>query len=153
MIIRILHFIWKRLPVSVRWWLLWVRNTKFLVGVTGVVLDEQGHVLLMRHRFWDHRVWGLPGGAMLNHETCEQALARELYEETRLRLEDVRVVGVESGKSRRLAVELSARVRREGQQMKLDPLEILEAEFFPVSSLPEGVLPVHRALIERVVQA
>ncbi|MGE5501344.1 MAG: NUDIX domain-containing protein, partial [Ignavibacteriales bacterium] len=49
------------------------------LGVRGMVFDEAGKVLLIRHTYV--RGWHLPGGGVEKHETAEEALARELVEE------------------------------------------------------------------------
>jgi 8-oxo-dGTP diphosphatase len=54
----------------------------FSIGVSIVLLDEQGRWLLQRRS--DSGLWGLPGGGVEPGETFEQAAARELYEETGL---------------------------------------------------------------------
>ena len=49
------------------------------LGVRGMVFDEAGKVLLIRHTYVHG--WHLPGGGVEKHETAEAALARELVEE------------------------------------------------------------------------
>lgn len=49
------------------------------LGVRGMVFDEAGKVLLIRHTYV--RGWHLPGGGVERHETAEEALGRELVEE------------------------------------------------------------------------
>ena len=54
----------------------------FSVGVTVILLDEQGRWLLQRRS--DSGLWGLPGGGVEPGETFLEAAARELEEETGL---------------------------------------------------------------------
>ena len=49
----------------------------------GLVVDEQGQVLLIRARdLRNQPVWTLPKGALMTGETSEQAALREVREET-----------------------------------------------------------------------
>lgn len=59
-----------------------------------VVLDVDGRVLL--HRRSDNGCWGLPGGGIERGETAEQAVVREVREETGYEVEAERLVGVYS---------------------------------------------------------
>ncbi|MCB1885529.1 MAG: NUDIX hydrolase [Geminicoccaceae bacterium] len=65
-----------------------------MVGV-GVVVLQAGRILLVR-RSKPPRMgeWSLPGGRQEWGETVEEAGRREVFEETGLRLDEVRVVAV-----------------------------------------------------------
>src|SRR5690242_2766065 len=74
-----------------------------LPGVTGIVRDEQGRVLLMRRA--DNGFWGFPAGAIDPGETPAQAVEREVREETGLHVRATRVAGVFGGAGFRLRYE------------------------------------------------
>ena len=66
-----------------------------LNGSVTVVRDASGAVLL-QHRS-DGR-WGLPGGLMELGESCEETARRELWEETGVEADELRLLGVYSGR-------------------------------------------------------
>ena len=65
------------------------------VATVGALIENhRGEVLLIRTHKWSHR-WGIPGGKIERGEACEEALSREIREETALELEDIRFVMVQ----------------------------------------------------------
>ncbi|GGM13791.1 NUDIX domain-containing protein [Deinococcus aerophilus] len=60
-----------------------------VVCVGALVWGPDGRVLLARTTKW-RGLWGVPGGKVEGGETLEQAVTRELREETGLRLRDTR---------------------------------------------------------------
>lgn len=78
-------------------YILWLRRHVgrrriFHIGSIGAVRDETGRVLVMRRA--DTGDWDFPGGAMNLGETLVEALVREVREETGLRVEPLRLVGL-----------------------------------------------------------
>ena len=100
--------LWRRAGGRLQWRLVRWGNATFLVGLTGVVLDPQGRVLVLEHRYWMGNACGLPSGYAVRRETWERGLAREVREETGLEVADVTVVRVRSGFEGRIEVLLSA---------------------------------------------
>ena len=76
--------IWRRAPQWLRGAVTWMIAGKVIVGVSGVLLNEEGQVLLLRHRFHNNRIWGLPGGWLSPGETVYECWRREVKEELAL---------------------------------------------------------------------
>ncbi|MEO3867318.1 NUDIX domain-containing protein [Nonomuraea sp. B12E4] len=145
---RLIARLWLGLRGPLRWRLLYLSQAKFMAGVTGVVRDRDGNVLLLRHRFWnEHRQWGLPTGSAKRGETFERTVAREVREETGLEVSVGELVHLGSGFHLRIEVAYTAEYAG-GGTMRLDPMEILEARWCAPGDLPEGLLESHRLLIE-----
>ncbi len=69
-----------------------VGTTLLLVpSVTGLVFDDQSRVLLVKHS--NGGVWVAPGGAIDPGETPQDAVVREVWEETALHVEPTRFLG------------------------------------------------------------
>lgn len=75
---RILH-----LPKDVQLSVMRVTQDQFLVGVTGVIFNDQDEVLLFKHTYRQTE-WSLPGGYIKGKEHPQEALEREIEEETDL---------------------------------------------------------------------
>ena len=62
------------------------------VSVTGIVLRDDGRVLAIKRH--DDGRWVPPGGVLELDETPQDGVAREVYEETGLKVQPVRLSGV-----------------------------------------------------------
>jgi phosphoglycolate phosphatase len=59
-----------------------------VVTVGGLIFNDAGEVLMVRTHKWSN-LWGIPGGKIKWGETSEDALRRELKEETNLEVSDI----------------------------------------------------------------
>ncbi len=65
-----------------------------VVTVGALIRDRSGRYLMLRTHKWSGK-WGIPGGKVKRGESSEQALIRELKEETGLTVERIRFVMVQ----------------------------------------------------------
>ena len=77
--------LWKflRLPKNVQLFVMRIFQDQFLVGVTGVIFNENNEVLLFKHSYRYHS-WSLPGGYIKSGEHPREGLEREIKEESGL---------------------------------------------------------------------
>ncbi len=79
------------------------------VGAT--IINSEGKVLLCKSHKWGNR-YVIPGGHIELGETMEEALKREVFEETGLTVKDIRMLGINESifhptfheKKRRIAI-------------------------------------------------
>jgi len=144
-VIALLATIWRTLPERAQWRLLWLLNPKFTVGVSGVVLDDAGRVLLLKHTFRRRYPWGLLSGWVKGGEALEDALRREAMEETGLSISVERLVAVRKDRFS-LFLEAVYACRVSGGNFRPSN-EISEMRWCAVNSLPAGTHPDHAPLI------
>ncbi|WP_414054096.1 NUDIX domain-containing protein [Macrococcus equi] len=71
---------------------------KVWLGVTAIVINNNGDWLLLKKQYSGMRgMWSTPAGFVDNGETADQAVLRELYEETGIKGEVQGVIGLRSG--------------------------------------------------------
>ncbi len=109
------------------------------------IRDEAGRILLLR-RSDGEDLWGFPGGAIEPGERADEAVAREVREETGLEVEPAALIGVYSGPEYAFAYPNGDRVqpvtiffecRVMGGTLRPDMREIVDARYFgPGDNLP-----------------
>jgi ADP-ribose pyrophosphatase YjhB (NUDIX family) len=130
-------------------------------SVTGLVFDEQQRVLLVRPAKRD--IWVAPGGAVDPDEAPQNALAREVWEETGLLVEPTQLLGVFGGPEFRVWYSNGDEVgyvmaiyecRQIGGELKADQQEISEARFFAADELASVTLSRWaRLVVPQLMQA
>lgn len=145
MLMRVLALIFNAFPVRWQRRFMSAAHERFLVGVTGLGVDARGRVLLARHRFGAPQ-WRFLGGFLHRRERVEDALAREIKEETGLVIEVGPVLETITG-FRWARVELVFAFRVIGGAEALTA-EVAEIRWFPLDALPD-VRADQRGLIER----
>jgi len=117
-----------------------IRNP-YSLGVRVIVEDERGRVLLVRHSYLAG--WYLPGGGVDGGESLDEAACREVLEEAGI---------IASGKPALLNIYLNEEATgrdhvclfhlqawSQAENFLVPNAEILEAAFFSLEDLPEGL--------------
>ena len=116
----------------------------FRIGVFALIFNHEQQILLGHRRDIDW--WNLPGGGMEVGETVDEAVCREVREETVLEVEVEQLVGVYS-KPQKQEVVLTFLCQVIGGTLQSTE-ETRESRYFAPDGLPENTLPKHRQRIE-----
>ncbi len=121
------------------------------LGVRGVVQDDRGRVLLVRHTYG--KGWHFPGGGVERGETLAEAIAKELREEASVILKK---------SPRHFHTYRNTRTSRfdhvalficdgweHGEPWQPNS-EIAEIGFFPLEDLPKYITPYTRVRLEEI---
>lgn len=141
--------VYNRIPVFWQRRILDRAHSRFLVGVNGVGVGPDGRVILARHRFGSPQ-WRLLGGFIGREESFQDALRREIREETGLEIEVGPVLEANTG-HRWARIEVVYAYRVTGG--RLAPTgEILEVRSFAPGQLPE-IRADQRGIVDRHAEA
>ena len=149
MLKKLLGLVWRTTPRRMRRWSALVFQPRFTVSAGAVVVDAEGRVLLLKHVFRSGAGWGIPGGFISKGEQPEEAIRRELKEETGLELEETRFAFART-LARTNHVEIIFRCRPRGHAAARS-IEINRLEWFALDRLPESLGRDQRYLIKRAL--
>lgn len=138
--------VWRRVPKVLRRLTMRATHARFTVTAAAIVVDKQGKILLLKHRFRPGTGWGIPGGFIEAGEQADQGVRRELREEVGLELAVVELLTTRTFKKPR-QIEIVFRCRPMGDASP-QSVEIRKASWFSIDSLPEG-LPVDQQRLIR----
>lgn len=112
------------------------RNTR-PVTVDGLIIKEGKILLVKRNHEPYFGFWAIPGGYVEWEETCEEAVVREVKEETGLRTRIKRMIGVYSGPSRSPSYTITVAYLMEILGGKVEKsYEATEIDWFSLNDLP-----------------
>ena len=119
--------------------------------MAAVIFDGTGKVLLGKRK--ENGLWGVPAGRVEPTETVEEALRREVREETNLEIEVDRLIGVYSDPAFEIIrysdgevvhyVTPCFRCTVTGGRLRADGIEFSRVAFFAPNDLPPDLLPMH----------
>nr|WP_289038130.1 NUDIX hydrolase [uncultured Allobacillus sp.] len=129
-----------------------------LPGSVVIIVNDQGEILLQKRH---NGQWGLPGGLMDLGESFEAVAKREVFEETGLVVENLKLLNVYSGAEYYLkvangdelysatAVYYTKDVRG---ALKIDYNESIDMKYFPTDNLPDGLSDNDKGFVEDYVK-
>ena len=122
-------------PLAKTYWFFTRPNT---VGVVVIIINSKNRVLLVKHSYKPK--WHVPGGGVSKGEHLEDAARREVFEETNLKIGELGILGIyrkfENFKNDTAIVFFTKDIEDESN-LKIDQVEISEAEWFDIKDLPK----------------
>lgn len=129
------------------------QSSIYKVRATGVLIENDS-LLLVKQKLANNKNWSLPGGRVEPGETLEQALIREMKEETGLDVEPIRMLYVcDVAASGNTVLHITFLTRCIGGEITLptnefDENPIHDVRFIPIDELTEyGISEKFVALI------
>lgn len=139
--------IWNALTPRIRLRLVRATQQKFTVSAAIVIVNERREILLLDHALRPGNSWGLPGGFVEFGEQPDEAIRRELREETGIEIAHLELVRVRT-LGRHVEVLFSGTPVGEAT---VNSREIDGLGWFAVADLPEQSPASQKALIESVL--
>jgi ADP-ribose pyrophosphatase YjhB (NUDIX family) len=143
---RLLLQIWRLFPG-------WLQNIAsrlirplFQVFAAAVIFDQNKKILLVKATYQRVHPWGLPGGGLEYGEHPEQAVVREVWEETNLRVCIQKLLLVNSWLPDRVGLYYLCKIT-DGTFTPSD--EVSECDYFSADALPD-VRPIDVEMIKRL---
>jgi ADP-ribose pyrophosphatase YjhB (NUDIX family) len=147
MLKKIVGKIWSKTPGSVRLRIIRLTQKKFTASVAAVITNKKQEILLLDHVFRPFSNWGLPGGFIETGEQPEDAIEREIFEETGLKLENIQMFRIRN-LSRHIEILYTAESKGIAT---VKSREINGLGWFRVDEMPENMSPVQKAIIKKVL--
>jgi ADP-ribose pyrophosphatase YjhB (NUDIX family) len=130
----ILLKIWRVFPLWLQVWASRIIRPLFQVFAVAVIFDQNKKVLLVKTTYNRFHPWGLPGGSLEYGETAEEALIREMHEETNLHIEIERFLFVKTWTPDRVGLYYLCKIVS-GEFHPSD--EVSELDYFSPDNLPD----------------
>jgi ADP-ribose pyrophosphatase YjhB (NUDIX family) len=141
--------LWIKLPWRLRLKLVRLAQTKFTVSVVAVIFNTENKILLLDHSFRSaESSWALPGGFIQANEQPEEAIKREILEESGLEIKNLSLVFV---RTRLKHLEILFYAEADGLP-KPNSFEVRKAEWFSTDNLPSSLSNVQKWLIRKAIQ-
>ncbi len=121
---------------------------EFTVSVVAIVVNEKREVLLLDHVLRSASGWGIPGGFINHLEQPEEAVKRELREETGIELSAIKLLSVRTI-NRHVEILFHA---ESNAAASVKSFEINAARWFKVGEMPENMTRDEKSAIEKLLK-
>ena len=148
MLKKIVGTIWKNLTPYLRLKIVRATQQKFTVSTAAIVINENDEILLLDHVLRPFSNWGIPGGFVNSGEQPEEAVKREIREETGLELHNIKLFRVRTINRH---IEILFRAEAEGKP-QVKSREINAAAWFEVDKMPENMSAEQKSVVKKVLQ-
>ncbi|MBC7981789.1 NUDIX hydrolase [Candidatus Parcubacteria bacterium] len=147
--IKLLALIWKQLAGKAQWRILWIFHSKFNVGMSIIIPNTDGKILLGKHVFSAQKSpWRLIGGYIKKGENIFDGAKREAKEELGIDIEIDRVLLIRSGFAYRIEITVVAKPISAEIIFKTDTNELDKVEWFEAGTEPVDTLGYHKEIIK-----
>lgn len=136
------------MPKGMRRWLARRVEPTFTVSAAALVTNEAGEVLLLDHVLRPGSGWGLPGGFVNAGEQPDDAVRREVKEETGIDLADVEIIRVRTLKQH---IEIIFRARGIGEP-EVQSVEIKSLRWFRPDEVPGEMALDQQFIIQKALR-
>ena len=138
--------IWRVLPIWMQVIASRIIRPLFQVFAAAVIFDEDKNILLVKSTYNRFHPWGMPGGGLEYGEHPEEAVIREVWEETHLNVCVEKLLSIHSWRPDRVGMYYLCRIVG-GTFSPSD--EVSEFAYFSLDNLPD-VRPLDKELIKRL---
>lgn len=145
---RFLLRVWRILPGWLQVILSRVIRPLFQVFAAAIIFDEHKRIFLVKLTYQRFHPWGLPGGALEYGETSEEAVIREMWEETGLTVEVEKLLMNKTFSTDKFGMYYLC-IIKEGVFQPSD--EVSEYGYFSLNDLPD-IRPRDFALIKEIYE-
>jgi ADP-ribose pyrophosphatase YjhB (NUDIX family) len=145
---RFLLKIWRELPYWLQVILSRLIRPLFQVGVTAVIFDSENRILLGKSTYQKFHPWGMPGGGLEYGENAEEAVVREVFEETSLVVKLEKLLLIKTFAPDKFILYYLCSVQG-GVFQPSD--EVAEAAYFSLDVLPD-IRPRDYAVVQQIFE-
>lgn len=140
--------IWRLLPRWLQQVLSRIIRPLFQVFSAAVIFDEQNRIFLVKLTYQRFHPWGIPGGALEYGESAEDAVVREIWEETGLTVKIEKLLLNRTFPPDKFAMYYLCTIT-DGVFQSSD--EVSEYGYYPLNGLPD-IRPRDYALINEIYE-
>lgn len=148
MLKKLIRRVWRLISPDTRAWLVRSTQSQFTVSAAAVVSKGKGEVLLLNHVLRPYSGWGFPGGFLDKGENAEDAIRREVREETGIELTQLALNSVRTSGTH---IEVLFSAVAVGEPI-VRSAEIIELRWFAPNELPDDLGAVQRRQILEITE-